>query len=72
MVVKDEGIGISKESLPEVFDIFTRARKVGTNGEPSTGIGLSITKRLVELHNGKISIKSKPNIGTVVRVSFPK
>jgi len=72
LVVKDEGVGISKESLPEVFDIFTRARKVGTNGESSTGIGLSITKRLVELHNGKISIKSKPNNGTDVRVSFPK
>jgi len=70
--VKDQGVGISEEFIPEIFDIFTRARREGTNGEKSTGIGLSITKRLVELHDGTISVTSKLNLGTEIKISFPK
>jgi len=71
LVVNDQGVGIPSGLLPEVFDIFTRARSEGTIGEKSTGLGLSITKRLVEMHNGSIVISSIPNEGTEVRVSFP-
>ncbi|MEZ7839292.1 MAG: two-component system sensor histidine kinase VicK [Flavobacteriales bacterium] len=71
VLISDQGIGISDELMPEVFDIFTRARKEGTNGEKSTGLGLSITKRLIELHEGKINISSELNKGTTVNVSFP-
>jgi two-component system sensor histidine kinase VicK len=71
IIISDQGVGISEELLPEVFDIFTRARKDGTNGEKSTGIGLSITRRLVELHDASIDISSVLNKGTDVRVSFP-
>tara|TARA_B100000780_G_scaffold264954_1_gene220020 strand:- start:1774 stop:2853 length:1080 start_codon:yes stop_codon:yes gene_type:complete len=70
--VIDEGIGISPELLPEVFDIFTKARRNGTQGEKSTGIGLSITKRLVELHDATIQIFSETNNGTNVCLTFPK
>ena len=72
MVVVDNGIGIAEEVLPEIFDIFTSARREGTDGEKSTGIGLSITKRLVELHNANIKVLSKLNQGTEIRISFPK
>jgi len=72
LVIKDNGVGISEELLPEVFDIFTRARREGTNGEKSSGIGLSITKRLVELHNATINVSSKLNKGTEILISFPK
>jgi two-component system sensor histidine kinase VicK len=71
IIISDQGVGISEELLPEVFDIFTRARKDGTNGEKSTGIGLSITRRLVELHDASIDISSVLNKGTDVRLSFP-
>lgn len=67
----DQGVGISEDLLPEVFDIFTRARKEGTSGEKSTGLGLSITRRLVELHDASIDISSVLNKGIDVRVSFP-
>jgi two-component system sensor histidine kinase VicK len=70
--IKDQGIGISSTVLPEVFDIFTRARRKGTLGEKSTGIGLSITKRLVELHEANIEIKSEIDKGTEVCITFPK
>jgi len=69
--VKDTGIGISKDLQEEVFQIFTKARREGTDGEKSTGLGLSITKRLIELHNGTIEIKSTVGVGTELLVSFP-
>lgn len=69
--VKDSGIGIPDEMLGEVFEIFTKARREGTEGEKSTGLGLSITKRLVELHDGEIKLISNEGIGTEIIVSFP-
>lgn len=67
----DSGIGIPKHHLPRVFDKFTSARRVGTDGEPTTGLGLSIVKRLITLHNGIISIKSEENQGTKVTIKIP-
>ena len=72
MVIKDNGIGISKESLPDVFDVFTRARRIGTNGESSTGLGLSIVKKMVGILNAKIHITSESPAGTEVKVVFRK
>jgi len=69
--IKDTGIGVPQEMHKEVFQIFTKARREGTNGEKSTGLGLSITKRLVELHNGTIQMNSVEGEGTEVVVSFP-
>ena len=69
--VKDTGIGVSEDMQQEVFQIFTKARREGTNGEKSTGLGLSITKRLVELHEGTICMKSVVGEGTEMIVSFP-
>jgi two-component system sensor histidine kinase VicK len=72
LVIKDNGIGISKESLPDVFDVFTSARRIGTNGESSTGLGLSIVKKLVGILNAKIYITSESIEGTEVKVVFRK
>lgn len=69
--VKDTGIGVPEDMQQEVFHIFTKARREGTNGEKSTGLGLSITKRLVELHNGTLNMKSKVGEGTEMIISFP-
>jgi two-component system sensor histidine kinase VicK len=71
LIVKDSGIGVPQNMQQEVFQIFTKARREGTNGEKSTGLGLSITKRLVELHDGSISMKSTEGEGTEMIVSFP-
>jgi len=72
LVIKDNGIGISKESLTDVFDVFTSARRIGTNGESSTGLGLSIVKKLVGILNAKIYITIESIEGTEVKVVFRK
>jgi len=69
--VKDTGIGISKDLQEEAFQIFSKARRDGTEGEKSTGLGLSITKRLVELHDGTIKMESAEGVGTELLVCFP-
>jgi len=68
--ISDTGIGISKEQLGEIFDPFQRADAVDS-GVEGVGIGLSITRRLVEAMNGRIDVKSKVNVGTVFTVVLP-
>ncbi|KAA3601505.1 MAG: hypothetical protein DWQ06_07750 [Calditrichaeota bacterium] len=67
----DNGIGIPPEKIPILFDKFTKASRKGTKGESSTGLGMSITKRLVELHFGKIWVESEVGKGTDFFVEFP-
>lgn len=69
--ISDTGIGISDQQLPYIFDKFSKASRLGTCGEKSNGIGLWIVKRIVELHEGEISILSKVNVGTQVKVIIP-
>ena len=56
--VKDEGIGIPVEAQERVFDRFYRGEDALVLATPGTGLGLSIVKQLVEMHNGKIWLKS--------------
>jgi two-component system sensor histidine kinase VicK len=62
--VGDDGIGIPKALLPVLFERFTKARRSGLKGEETTGLGLSIVKRIVELHQGKIWVESEEEKGT--------
>ena len=62
--VKDTGIGISKEFLPKVFDSFAQEDGTRNNEYGSTGLGLAITKNIVELMNGTISVESEKGVGT--------
>ena len=68
--VSDTGIGISKEFLPHIFEPFSRAESSTKSGVPGTGLGMAITKSLVDLMGGTISIESELNAGTTVRVEF--
>ncbi|MBI5381687.1 MAG: response regulator [Opitutae bacterium] len=70
LTVIDTGIGIPEDKLPLLFDRFSRSSRRGTAGEPSTGLGMAITKSLVELHRGQIKVTSKVNYGTKIVVSF--
>ena len=63
-VIKDTGVGISEEFLPKIFDSFTQENTVNGNRFGSTGLGMAITKNIVELMNGNISVKSEKNVGT--------
>src|SRR5690606_32111644 len=70
--VADNGIGIPKKYHHELFEKFTHARRPGLRGEPSTGLGMSIIKTIVEWHNGKIWFDSKENEGTTFFIQLPK
>lgn len=69
--VKDPGIGIPKEIAPKVFDLFTEVKRQGTAGEQAFGLGLSISKQIVEAHGGKIWFESEQNAGTTFFVELP-
>ena len=58
-VVSDQGPGIDSTMINTIFEKFSRQEAKSTGGEPSSGLGLAISKTLVELHGGKISAKSE-------------
>jgi len=69
--VEDTGIGMTDEQASALFDRFTQADASTTRKFGGTGLGMAITKQLVELMDGKISVESKPQRGTKITVSFP-
>jgi signal transduction histidine kinase len=66
IVVEDDGIGISKDDLPKMFNRFYRCDKSRNKNSGGTGLGLSIAKYIIEKHNGKIKVYSKLNEGTII------
>jgi two-component system sensor histidine kinase VicK len=70
--VQDNGVGIPAKYHPVLFDKFTKASRPGLRGEESVGLGMSIVKRLVELHKGKIWFESQEHKGTTFFVEIPK
>jgi len=71
ITVSDTGIGIPAENIPHLFDRFYQVDNSATREHQGTGIGLSLTKELVELHGGKISVESKSNEGSTFIVLLP-
>jgi len=70
--VTDIGIGMTPEKLGILFDRFSKASTKGTAGEKGTGLGMSITRNLVEAHHGKITVESRVGEGTTISVMFPE
>ena len=72
LVVRDTGIGMSPEFAEKVFDAFERERNTTTSGIQGTGLGMAITKRIVDMMNGSILVKSEQGAGTefVVRIQL--
>jgi len=70
--VQDTGIGISEQDLPRVFDKFTQFNRKYGPGTKGVGLGLTISKGIIELHKGKIWVKSKPGKGSNFYFSLPK
>ena len=68
--ISDTGIGMSKEFLAHIFEPFSRAESATKSGIIGTGLGMAITKSLVELMGGTITVESKLNVGTTVRMDF--
>lgn len=70
-VVQDTGIGMSPAFLDSLFDNFTRERNSTESGQQGTGLGMAITKQLVELMNGTITVESEQGKGTKFTVVIP-
>ncbi len=70
--VADTGIGIPAESLPFVFDEFYRVRNKATRNITGSGLGLSLSKRIVDAHSGSIQVESEPARGSIFTFSLPK
>lgn len=68
----DEGIGIDKEKLEELFKPFSKISSTGTEGEKGTGLGLVIVKNIIELHNGTIEVSSEKGNGTTFTIKIPQ
>ncbi len=66
--IEDDGIGISEDDLPYIFDYFYQCDKSRNTNKPGTGLGLAICKQIVESHDGKIYVKSTLNVGTTFRI----
>lgn len=69
--VADNGPGIKEEQITHLFEEYTALSQHGTRGEKSTGLGLAITKKLVEAHGGTIAVESRPGLGTTFTVTLP-
>jgi signal transduction histidine kinase len=64
VAVSDTGVGIAREDVDRLFDKYEQTRNRATRGEKGTGLGLYITKQLVELHGGEIKVESEPGKGS--------
>jgi two-component system sensor histidine kinase/response regulator len=71
LVVEDEGPGFSEEDKTKMFRRYGRLTARPTGGEPTTGLGLSIVKRLVATMNGRIAVESQPGQGAGFFVRLP-
>jgi len=71
LMMEDNGIGILPEELPRIFEKFYQAKSSAKISTPGTGIGLSLTKALVELHRGTITVESTPEQATIFTILLP-
>jgi signal transduction histidine kinase len=69
--VNDRGLGIPPEEVPRVFDRFYRGSRAAEAGAGGSGLGLPIAQWIVEKHDGRMDLQSKPGVGTEVRFSLP-
>jgi CheY-like chemotaxis protein len=73
ITIEDTGTGISADLLPNVFELFSQGERTLDRSNGGLGIGLSLVKKLVEMHDGKISVQSPgPGMGTTVTVRLPR
>lgn len=67
ILIRDNGVGIKFEDLPYIFDRFYKGKNTSKD---SVGIGLALSKSIIEKDNGSISVKSTPNIGTIFTIKY--
>ena len=69
--VKDTGIGIHKDEIQKMFDKFYQVGDILTRKNQGIGLGLSIVKSIIQLHDGRIDVKSQIGKGTEIKILIP-
>ena len=72
LTIEDSGYGIKDEDLPFIFERFYRADKVRSRKDGGTGLGLTIVKMILDIHNYTIQINSSKNVGTTINIKIAK
>lgn len=71
IMIEDFGIGIPEKLRPTIFNQFSEAGRLGLNGEKSIGLGLHISKRIIEQHGGRLLVSSAEGLGTAFTILLP-
>jgi signal transduction histidine kinase len=69
--VSDHGYGISADALPHIFEKFYRVPIVEDTDVPGTGLGLALVREIVELHGGRVTVRSEPGVGSTFSIRLP-
>ena len=69
--IRDSGIGMSREMLDNLFRLDIQTNRTGTEGEPSTGLGLLLCREFIEKHGGKIHVESEEDKGSTFNFIMP-
>ena len=72
ITVADQGVGISREHLPRLFERFYRVDKARSRDLGGTGLGLSIVKHIAQVHGGSVSVDSVVGRGSTFRIHLPR
>lgn len=70
VAVEDEGIGIAKENLPRIFDRFYHLERSGNDIFGGIGLGLAITRQVIEQHQGSLDVTSAPGKGSTFTMAL--
>jgi signal transduction histidine kinase len=71
VTISDTGLGIPAEEVHDIFKPFYKVDKARTNSNGGSGLGLSIVKRIVDIHHGDIEVNSTPGEGTIIKIKLP-
>ena len=71
LIVKDSGVGVKPEDIARIMTRFGQVASIYSRNHQGAGLGLTLTRALVERHGGRLSLHSAPGVGTTVRLSFP-